>query len=31
VLVRLVVSRPLDEASARARFDNVLLNATEIE
>ncbi|HEX2673400.1 MAG TPA: matrixin family metalloprotease, partial [Polyangiaceae bacterium] len=31
VLVRLVVSRPLDEASVRARFDNVLLKATEIE
>jgi hypothetical protein len=31
VLARLVVSRPLDAASVRARFDNVLLKATEIE
>jgi hypothetical protein len=31
VRVRLVVSRPLSEASVQARFDNVLLKATEIE
>jgi len=31
VLVRLVVSRPLDEASVQASFDNVLLKATAIE